>query len=33
MELRVGHQAPDGHFRNPEIRIADGAEVIAVGRW
>jgi CxxC motif-containing protein (DUF1111 family) len=29
IELRVGHQAPDGHFRNPEIRIADGAEVIA----
>jgi CxxC motif-containing protein (DUF1111 family) len=27
-ELRVGHQAPDGHFRNPEIPIAHGAEVI-----
>lgn len=27
-ELRVGHQAPDGHFRNPEISIAHGAEVI-----
>jgi CxxC motif-containing protein (DUF1111 family) len=27
-ELRVGHQAPDGHFRNPEIPIARGAEVI-----
>jgi CxxC motif-containing protein (DUF1111 family) len=26
--LRVGHQAPDGHFRNPEIPIAHGAEVI-----
>src|SRR6202035_722450 len=30
-ELRVGHQGPDGHFRNPEISIAHGAEVI-VGR-
>jgi CxxC motif-containing protein (DUF1111 family) len=28
-ELRVGHQGPDGHFRNPEIPIAHGAEVIA----
>jgi CxxC motif-containing protein (DUF1111 family) len=28
-ELRVGHQAPDGHFRNPEIPINHGAEVIA----
>jgi CxxC motif-containing protein (DUF1111 family) len=27
-ELRVGHQATDGHFRNPEIPIAHGAEVI-----
>ncbi len=27
-ELRVGHQAPDGHFRNPEIPIAHGAAVI-----
>jgi CxxC motif-containing protein (DUF1111 family) len=27
-ELRVGHQAPDGHFRNPEIPIAHGIEVI-----
>ena len=27
-ELRVGHQGPDGHFRNPEIPIAHGAEVI-----
>ena len=27
-ELRVGHQAPDGHFRNPEIPIAHGAEII-----
>jgi CxxC motif-containing protein (DUF1111 family) len=27
-ELRVGHQAPDGHFRNPEIPIAHGKEVI-----
>jgi len=26
--LRVGHQAPDGHFRNPEIPIAHGAEVV-----
>jgi len=28
-ELRVGHQGPEGHFRNPEIPIANGAEVIA----
>jgi CxxC motif-containing protein (DUF1111 family) len=28
-ELRVGHQGPDGHFHNPEILIADGAEVIS----
>jgi CxxC motif-containing protein (DUF1111 family) len=28
-ELRVGHNGPDGHFRNPEIPIAHGAEVIA----
>src|SRR6201982_3414480 len=28
-ELRVGHQEPDGHFRNPEIPIAHGTEVIA----
>jgi len=28
-ELRVGHQGPDGHFRNPDIRIARGAEVIS----
>jgi len=28
-ELRVGHQGPEGHFRNPEIPIAHGAEVIA----
>ncbi len=27
-ELRVGHQGPDGHFRNPEILIADGTEII-----
>ena len=27
-ELRVGHQGPDGHFLNPEIPIAHGAEVI-----
>ena len=27
-ELRVGHQAPDGHFRTPEIPIAHGSEVI-----
>jgi CxxC motif-containing protein (DUF1111 family) len=26
--LRVGHQAPDGHYRNPEIPIAHGAEVV-----
>jgi CxxC motif-containing protein (DUF1111 family) len=28
-ELRVGHQTPDGHFRNPEIPIAHGTEVIS----
>src|SRR6266481_2158538 len=28
-ELRVGHQGPGGHFRNPEISIAHGAEVIS----
>jgi CxxC motif-containing protein (DUF1111 family) len=28
-ELRVGHQGPDGHFRNPEISIAHGTEVIS----
>ena len=28
-ELRVGHQGPEGHFSNPEIRIAQGAEVIS----
>src|ERR1700732_3996895 len=28
-ELRVGHQGPDGHFRNPEIPIAHRAEVIS----
>jgi len=28
-ELRVGHQGPDRHFHNPEIPIADGAEVIS----
>jgi CxxC motif-containing protein (DUF1111 family) len=27
-ELRVGHRGPDGHFRNPRIPIARGAEVI-----
>jgi CxxC motif-containing protein (DUF1111 family) len=27
-ELRVGHQGPDRHFRNPEIPIAHGTEVI-----
>ena len=27
-ELRVGHRGPDGHFRNPEIPIAHGTEVI-----
>ena len=30
-ELRVGHNGPDRHFRNPEIPIAHGTEVI-VGR-
>ena len=28
-ELRVGHQGPDGRFRNPEIPIAQGIEVIS----
>jgi CxxC motif-containing protein (DUF1111 family) len=28
-ELRVGHLGPDGHFRNPDIPIAHGAEVIS----
>src|SRR6201988_2427031 len=28
-ELRVGHQGAEGHFRNPEIPIAHGAEVIS----
>jgi len=28
-ELRVGHQAPDGHFRNPDIPINHGTEVIS----
>src|ERR1700690_3312828 len=28
-ELRVGHQGPEGRFHNPEIPIADGAEVIS----
>lgn len=28
-ELRVGHQTPDGHFRNPEIPISDGTEIIS----
>jgi len=28
-ELRVGHLGPDGHFRTPDIPIADGAEVIS----
>jgi CxxC motif-containing protein (DUF1111 family) len=27
-ELRVGHQGRDGHFLNPEIPIAHGAEVV-----
>jgi CxxC motif-containing protein (DUF1111 family) len=27
-ELRVGHRGPDGRFRNPEIPIARGAEII-----
>ena len=27
-ELRVGHVGPDGRFRNPEIPIAHGADVI-----
>src|SRR2546426_9567005 len=28
-ELRVGHRGPDGRFRNPEIPIARGAEIIS----
>src|SRR5215831_16290133 len=28
-ELRVGHLGPDGRFRNPEIPIARGAEIIS----
>jgi CxxC motif-containing protein (DUF1111 family) len=28
-ELRVGHNGPDGRFRNPDIPIAHGAEVIS----
>ncbi len=28
MELRVGHNGPDGRFRNPEIPIAHGTEII-----
>ena len=28
-ELRVGHLGPDGRFRNPEIPIAHGAEIIS----
>src|SRR5450755_461594 len=28
-ELRVGHQGPEGHFRNPEIPIGRGTEVIS----
>src|SRR5580704_6948442 len=28
-ELRVGHQGPDKRFRNPEIPIAHGTEVIS----
>jgi hypothetical protein len=28
-ELRVGRQGPDGHFYNPKIPIAGGAEVIS----
>lgn len=27
-ELRVGHLGPEGHFRNPEIPIARGTEII-----
>jgi hypothetical protein len=27
-ELRAGHQGPGGQFRNPEIPIEHGAEVI-----
>lgn len=28
-ELRVGHRGPDGRFRNPEIPIARGSEIIS----
>jgi hypothetical protein len=31
-ELRVGHSGPEGHFRNPDIPIAHGTEVIS-GRY
>src|SRR5258708_25407493 len=27
-ELRVGHRGPDGGFRNPEIPIGRGAEIV-----
>ncbi|HXM77709.1 MAG TPA: di-heme oxidoredictase family protein [Thermoanaerobaculia bacterium] len=29
LELRAGHLGPDGRFRNPEIPIAHGAEIIS----
>src|SRR6267143_2447742 len=28
-ELRAGHQGPEGHFRNPDIPIAHGTEVLS----
>src|SRR5881392_3041028 len=28
-ELRVGHRGPDGRFRNPDIPIAHGGEIIS----
>ena len=28
-ELRVGHLGPDGRFRNPDIPIARGTEIIS----
>ena len=32
-ELRVGHQGPDHRFRNPDIPIAHGTEIISGALW
>ncbi len=32
-ELRLGHQGPEGHFRTPEIPIAQGAEEKSADRF